>query len=139
VLRTQTVKLAEGNKDPVTIDLRPPSPPPGGGPWFLPGAITGGGGAALLLVGAITGGVAMAKVKDLQSKCLNHVCDGSLQGEQNTARTLANVSSATFVIGGVAAAVGVTLLVVRRPKRPRTGDTFGMRLGMGRIEVEGSF
>jgi hypothetical protein len=146
VLHTRTVKLAEGDKDPVKIDLRPPPtlPPQGGVPWFLPGAITGGAGVLILAVGAITGGLSVAKANDVKAQCPawhTMPCDTSLKNEGDTAGLLGNVSTATLVIGGAAVVVGGALLGIRRPRAPRppqTGVT-GVGLGLGQIAVEGRF
>src|SRR5262249_29255519 len=124
------------------------TPPPKGS--LLPGAIGLGVGAVSLGVGAVTGGLSLAKVSDLKHSCGKLGCQATAQGDIDTARTLGNVSTATFVVGGAAVAAGVVLWVLRpfgRPKpaaaggasRPLPGVSFRAGGGPGWIGVQMKF
>jgi hypothetical protein len=131
----RTVTLAEGDRPTLTIDLGAPRV----GLWYLPGAVTAGAGVVGLSVGAITGALALGKISDLKSRCPAYTCDASFQSEIDSAKLLGNVSTAAFVIGGAAVAAGGVLLFLQRP-RPLTGQAgWGVRAGLGRLDVEGRF
>jgi hypothetical protein len=109
----------------------------------LPGAIVLGVGGAGLLAGAITGGLTLRKASDLKSKCTGVVCPTSVQGEARSVTTLGNVSNAMFIAGGVLAATGAVLLVVR-PRLERSapkqgGIEWNVGVGAGRLELGGRF
>jgi hypothetical protein len=136
---TRTVTLAEGDHPTVTVDLGPPKT---GGLWWLPGAVTAGVGVVGLGVGAITGALALGKTSDLKKNCPSFTCDPSFQSEIDSAKLLSNVSTATLVIGGAALATGGVLLLVQRPRpaTDRAGQVvWGLRAGLGRLDVEGRF
>jgi hypothetical protein len=77
-------------------------------------------GAASILVGAVTGGLSLSITGDLQASCAAGICPPNERGRLDSANALANVSTATFVIGGLAAAAGVVLIAVS-PGKPKTG------------------
>lgn len=74
--------------------------------------VTLGVAGASLVVGAITGGVTLGAAGDLKKRCPDNHCPNDEQGAYDSANTLATVSTATFVIGGVAAAAGAVLLTL---------------------------
>ena len=80
---------------------------------LLPGALVLGAGAASLIAGAVTGGLALSGKSDLEASCLNGRCPESSREILDDATRLATASTATFIIGGVLAAGGVTLLILR--------------------------
>lgn len=81
---------------------------------ILPAAIAFGVAGIGLGVGAVTGGMTFGKVGDLESKCGDSKrCPLDQESTYDSAHTLATVSTVGFVIGGVAAAAGVTLLILR--------------------------
>jgi hypothetical protein len=69
-----------------------------------------GVGAAGLLTGAAAGIAVMAN-GGLRSDCPNNTCPSSESGSANTYNLMRNISTAGFIVGGVAVAVGVTLLL----------------------------
>jgi hypothetical protein len=94
----------------------PPAPPPVEEGEFeilpiLPWAVIGLG-AAGLAVGAITGGVATAKVGDIRDQCPQSPCPADLADDKDSAITFATVSTVTFIVGGLIAAGGVTWLLI---------------------------
>ncbi|MFO0591244.1 MAG: hypothetical protein U0441_27100, partial [Polyangiaceae bacterium] len=86
---------------------------PAPGPQIKPLTfITLGVAGAGLVVGAITGGITLGAAGDLKKRCPDNHCPNDEQGAFDSANALATVSTATFVIGGVAAAAGGVLLAL---------------------------
>jgi hypothetical protein len=101
-------------------------------------AVAFSAGGAGLLVGAITGAVSIAKFGDFEKACGPRLeCPSSLRGEVETGRTLGHVSTAGFVLAGVGAALGVTLLLW--PSSPKSVARAGVELGPGFLSVKGAF
>jgi hypothetical protein len=149
---SKSFTLVEGPNPRVEIRLRNPLPPPPPKPLavvppprgsYVPGAVVLGVGGVGLVVGAVTGAITLSKASSVKSQCTGDVCPASAQGAAGSASTLGNVSTAMFVVGGVAAAAGVVLLVAR-PRFQRSGPRQGQvewnaRVGAGRVEIGGSF
>jgi hypothetical protein len=66
-------------------------------------------GGAGLIVGTVTGFVAMGKKSDLE--CQNKSCPSSQEDTLNSAKTMATVSTVSFVVGLVGVGTGVVLLL----------------------------
>ncbi len=118
-----------------------PAPPPGGGgagaasPPVVPdqpeprgngqrtaGFVVGGVGAVGLVVGAITGGLTLAKKSTISSNCnlVTKVCQNSTgQDAVSAAQTTGLVSTVAFIGGGVLLAGGVVVIVTA----PKAGAT----------------
>lgn len=96
---------------------------PDSSPSRTPAYIAFGAAGAGIIVGAITGGLSLSMTSELKKVCVpNNNCPQREQGSIDSANTMANVSTATFVIGGVAAAAGVVLMLVDvGPKSPPKG------------------
>ena len=149
---TKAFTVSEGANPPVEIRLHAPpaaSPaavapvalakPPGS---YVPGIVALGVGGVVLVAGAAVGGATLSKASSVKAKCTGSVCPLSAQSDANAASTLGNVSTDLFVVGGVAAATGAVLLVVRPrlgggPKKQ--GFEWNAGVGIGRIELGGSF
>jgi len=141
----KTVVFAEGEKDrrvvvaigeaeavvpapvPVPVVVEPPRPPPPRtGPLYITGFIVGGAGVATVVVGAVFGGLAFSKWSSAEKDC--NGTGGSCAGNSNpnaastsrSAGTFADVSTATFIVGGALLATGVTLVLLGRPKSSAT-------------------
>ncbi len=129
------VTLSEGETATVKLTLKAApkarKPPPNEGPSVLVeetrmsplvpvGFVVAGVG---LGVGVITGVLALGKKGDLV--CLGGECKTSADVTNLTnARTLADVSTAGFVVGGIGAAVGVVGLLMPRKIQVRRGGVF---------------
>lgn len=128
---TVDVRLAEAETRTVTVVLRPagappprehvdpsPAPPPvasrddGGGPGALFWAGAGVAGVGVV-VGTITGIVALSKSSALADECTGVHCPRSAQGDLDTSRTMGTVSTVSFVVAGVGAAVAVVAWLSR--------------------------
>lgn len=119
----QELDLAEKETKEVTIELpaqtaAPPDKPAekpveapaegGGGNKVL---IFGGFGlaAAGVIAGSVTGVMAIGKANTVKNSCPNggNVCPTSVDGDLSSGKTLATISTVSFIVAGVGAAVGV--------------------------------
>lgn len=114
------VSVAEGEKskrvtfDRPTAATPPQAPAPGIAPLRLVGIVTGAVGVVGLGLGAAFGLASFAAWSSVQSECFQAaVCDKS-RAVADRQRTLdfATASDVAFVVGGVLAAAGVTLVVL---------------------------
>jgi hypothetical protein len=71
-------------------------------------------GGAGIIVGAILGGLAMKEASDGEEQCPGKVCPVGVSASEvrDDIRPLAEGSTMTLVIGGAAAALGITLLII---------------------------
>ena len=102
------------------------------------GWVAAGVGAAGLLTGAVTGIVVLSD-SGLRSNCPNGVCNPAKvdSGSLSTYNSLRNLSTVGFIVGGVGAVVGVTLLLWA-PKR-EADPQMAFWLGPGSAGVKGAF
>jgi len=149
---TVTVELSEeAGSQSVALTLTEPgegSPPPPRvepasdstqGPWW-PGAVVLGVGGVGLVVGAITGGMAMGKVDDIKSRCIDNHCPPEDEEQGSNADTLATVSTVGFIAGGVLAAAGVVLLVWRPGGSSDAPDASAtLRVSPAGVQLSGTF
>jgi hypothetical protein len=107
----------------------PQSPPPGddfsGGSsaTTVIGVAALGLGGVALVVGGITGAVALSAGSDLEAVCTDGSCPATAADDYDTGTTMADVSTITFIAGGVLVAAGVTLVLVGSGGEPSTGAT----------------
>ncbi|NUO47345.1 MAG: hypothetical protein HOV80_00665 [Polyangiaceae bacterium] len=113
-------------------DTSGPGPGPGpGGPGdttpkdatategsIVPGVVLIAIGGASLIAGGVLGGLALAMDGDITESCTASGCtDGrtadDLKSDQDTSLAMAHASTGTLIGGGVLAAVGVVLVIVR--------------------------
>ncbi len=100
-------------------------------------AIAFGIGGAGLVLGAVTAGVAVAGKNSLAEKCApSGACDESARGELDTSIAMSRVSTAGFIVAGIGAAVGATLLLL--PNKDKSSRT-ALQLGPGFVGVKGVF
>jgi hypothetical protein len=142
-----TFTIVEGGEQDVTLSMKPlpsePTPSVAATPqpgFFAPLQVklamaSFGLGAAGLITGSVTGALVLAKHSSLNGgPCSDGKCPASEGGEVSAYRTLANVSTAAFVVAGVGAALGVTLLFTE----PKT-KTVGVFVGPTSAGVIGTF
>lgn len=142
----KSVDLREGMREEVVTSLRESDvkrgPSQGGESTWWPGVVLLGAGGASLLVGGVTGGIAAGKASDLKDACGDDdVCPKALEGDGDSAETLALVSTVGFVVGGVAAGAGITWLIVDpggEGSEP-TDATVGLSFGVGGASLSGRF
>jgi hypothetical protein len=131
-----TVTVAEGKVETVTLALAPALQD---GPSLQRtlGFVAVGVGGAALLVGAITGGLAIAKHGDLAKACPDpHLCTNS---EISSYDTLGGVSTVAFVFGGALAVTSIVLLVTAPDAKPATEAAVVPVLGPGWVGAKGRF
>lgn len=110
-----------------------------GGGSILPWIAFGVGGVGLGL-GAVTGILAIGKHSDLSKAC-NPNCGPDQQSNLDSYHTLGTLSTVGFIVGGVGAAAGVTLLLLQ-PKASEASPaapSASLVLGPGSIGAAGSF
>lgn len=107
-------------------------------PSRLPIYIAFGVGGAGLVVGAVTGGLAMANNDDLSKKCkANGACPESARAELSQTNAFTTTSTIGFVAAALGAGVGVTLLLLSR--KPATPTPTAIVLGPSFVGVKGVF
>jgi hypothetical protein len=164
--RNRTVTLSKG--DSTVVDLTPlseserdaanrpkktnkiiesakPRPKSGGiDRWKIGGFVGIGLGVGGIVAGSLTGNMAMNEKRVVDERCnADHRCDKNGLAAAQRFQTMGNISTATFIAGGVLASVGATLLVVayrgsggaKTTARVRT--TFGP--GAAQLGIEGAF
>jgi hypothetical protein len=99
---------------PVGSQPGPPTSeePRKGSPLRLVGFIAAGVGGAALVGGVVTGLMAKSKDKKATDACTDKVCPTSVEGDFDSAKSLATVTNVLFIGGGVLAAAGVGLIIV---------------------------
>ena len=147
-----TVKV-QGDRAAVTVDVPALQPDAGGG-----GGDSGGGGgggvrkpvglavlgvgAAGLIAGAVTAGLAASKRSSLLQQCPSGHClqsqEPALGGDVSTMNTMAGISTATFIGGGVLAAGGL-LVVLTAPRAQPTAAGLTPMVGPGFVGLKGKF
>jgi hypothetical protein len=100
------------------------------------GWVVAGVGAAGLLTGAVTGIVVMSNTS-LRNDCPNGGCASSKSGSVDTYNLMRNISTAGFIVGGVGAAVGVSLLLWT--PRHESDSRMALWLGPSSAGVKGAF
>lgn len=152
---SKTIDIVSGGREKITLKLEPdpnapkdlppvrpggpPDPPrgdqpakapapKGSGPMVPAGAVLLGVGGAGLVIGAVFAGLTASKQSSLDEICTDKVCPPGTEEDIDTMQTFANVSTGGFVIGGLAAAVGITFLAVGLSSDSGSGDTASLEL-----------
>ena len=133
--KDETVAIAPLPAAPAALPAIPPEQPTHAGRSPLPW-VAFGVGAAGLGVGVVTGVLALGKHSDLAKVC-GGGCPPAQQGELDSYHTMGLLSTIGFVVAGVGAAAGVTLLVVQ-PKG-ETAPAASLVVGPGSIGAVGRF
>ncbi len=81
------------------------------GGTIVPGLVVLGVGVVGLGVGVATGLVASSKTSDIEDNCVDGHCLASDAANGDAAGTFATASTVSFIVGGVATAAGVVLLI----------------------------
>ncbi len=119
---------------PVSVETTAPAPSEHSQRTW--GWVVAGVGAAGLLTGVVTGIAVMAN-SGLRNDCPNGACPASKSGSADSYNLMRNISTAGFIVGGVGAAVGVTLLLwsPKGEAEPRVA----LWLGPSSAGVKGAF
>lgn len=143
----RTVVLKEAGSELVTFDVAAPAGAPGvavvpekargaGGPLW-PALAALGVGAVGLGIGAGTGAAALGHMTDIKRLCPGGGCAApDAQAEYKSTRTLGTVLTVGFVVGGIGAAAGITLLVLRPFGAPATPSAPSTQVSVGPLSVQ---
>ncbi len=99
-------------------------------------------GALGIGAGAVTGILALQKIAAVKASCGGFMCPQSEKSNVDAASSLGTLSTASFVLGGVAVAGGAVILAVARPggkERQEGTASVVYRVGPGSFAVEGRF
>jgi hypothetical protein len=131
--KEQKVLVAEREQKVVSVDLKAPAvveatPPDDGQPKksALPKILIFGGfglAAVGIGVGSVTGLMSISQTNDIKPSC-NPNCPTSKQSDIDSARSLGNISTVAFIVGGAGAAAGVIGLVLNH--KQETTSTAGI-------------
>jgi len=98
------------------------------------------------VVGSITGALSLSKTSAIKSspECTGNVCNPSEDGDLSSAKTLATLSTVSFVAAGVGAVVGIVGLFTGGSSAPAPSDHAARLRGRdpgfhGRVRLEPSF
>lgn len=134
------VQSAGGPTAPITP---PDQPEPRGNGQRTAGFVIGGVGVAGLIVGAVTGGLTLAKKSTIADNCnlTTKLCkNGTGQDAVSSAQTTGLVSTIGFIAGGVALAGGaVIILTAPKSSAPRVSATWSAGPGGGSVGLRGAF
>jgi hypothetical protein len=120
------------------VVLALPDDTPGKGS-LVPGFAVLGVGAAGLIAGGVTGAIAFTKTNAIKTHCIGIQCPTQYEADGDEANAFATASTATFIIGGVVAATGVVLLVVRPGDAAAPRASVALVAGPGSIGLKGTF
>ncbi len=100
-------------------------------------------GAAGIVVGSVTGILAMGKASTVSGECSGNTCPPSVyQGDLSSGRTMGNVSTVAFIVGGVGAAGGLAALLLIKPggdEPAPSAATVQPWIGPGSAGLRGAF
>lgn len=142
--KREEIDVAERETKTVAIDLTPTpvvaekpvvqtTDEPSGGSSTGKVLMFGGFGVAAvgIGVGAVTGIMSMSKVDEIKQDCVGDKCLASRAGDIDDAKSLGNISTIAFAVGGVGAAVGIVGLIMSSGSseaKPAPGTTAHARL-----------
>jgi hypothetical protein len=134
----QTITVPEGSGiTRVDIDLSPPAPPPPAPAppppppapsepetraLYWPAGMAFSLGAAGVVVGGVAGAIALSTLDDIRSRCVDGHCPPEDEALGDRAGTLADLATASFVVGGIGLAAGVFLAIF--PPREKVSVSF---------------
>lgn len=160
VTRERLVEVIEGQDRIVTMTMRlshveppvaprpppvvvspPPPPPPSTSPWTIVGWAGVAVGTVGLTQGIVFGALTLDREAELADACQDRVCPASAEPAFDEARTLAHVSTASFVLAGVGAVVGITGLLLGAQAEDAADERVTVRwtVGPAGIGLSGAF
>jgi len=131
----QSVTLEPGDNTLVTLQMQADE----GGAFMVPALVAFGVAGVGLVIGTITGIVSLNQTADIDEQCEGDRCPPSLEGDADAAKATGNASTAFFVIGGIAAATGATLLLLDSSDSTTSEARVQLRVGPGAVQLTGTF
>jgi hypothetical protein len=100
-----------------------------------------GVGAVGLVTGGVTGFMVLGKKSALEDNpsCVDTTCAPPAHDDVDSYNSLRTISTVSFVVGGAAAALGVTLLLTSHGGEGESGSAVSAYVGVGHAGVKGSF
>jgi hypothetical protein len=104
-----------------------------------------GVGGAALVAGAITGIMSMSKTSSLKNDCPNNECPSSKHDDLQSAKSLATISTISFIVAGVGATVGIIDLLANKgsssasPEPAPATARVQLYVGVGSAGIQGAF
>jgi hypothetical protein len=150
---TAEVEVSSGQTQEITLDVtkaekpkveapppEAPPPPPPKSAFLRPMPLIGFGIAGVgLIAGSVTGALTMSRASSIKESCEGNRCPSSKQGDIDSAKTLGLISTISFGVAGVGAAIGVIGLL-RKPKTEETGKVqVSPWIGLNSAGVVGQF
>ena len=154
----QVVELGPGQQRKLKVAFKPElakaaDKPTGAEPTHDEGAGAGGDaqrtlgwaalgvGAAGLVTGGVTGIMVLGKKSALEdnTSCRDNACAPPAHDDVDSYNRLRTISTVSFVVGGAAAALGVTLLLTSHDGEGEGGTAVSAYVGVGHAGVKGSF
>ncbi len=132
----QTVTLAPGDTTQVTIEMQLSE---SGGSLRVPAFVAFGFGGLGLVIGTVTGIVSLNQTADIDQQCVDDHCPTNLASDADDAKAIGHLSTAAFVIAGLATAAGVTLLLLDDPQESATVARMQLRLAPGALQLQATF
>jgi hypothetical protein len=145
--RTDRVAVEPGAPVPATGTEATETPPSGGAKLRIAGIVVGALGVATLGAAVGTGVVLPSKEAIVNQHCgkvvgrLPDQCDATGFAAAQSGKTLAAVNTATWILGGLATAAGVTLVIVGSVGngKPAASVQVGASAGFTGAVIEGRF
>jgi hypothetical protein len=118
---SKTITVPELEAEPVAVRSETEQPlvneQRGSGTFRVVAIVSVSAGAVSIVAASILGGIAIADASDVHKTCPGSVCaDSRAVSENNTAGSLADWSTALFVVSGLCFATGVVFFLVRPPR-----------------------
>jgi hypothetical protein len=130
------------------FDKNPPkdeTPQPTGSANHTLAYIGFGVAGAAIIAGGITGFMSMSKTSSLKNDCPNNQCPASKHDDLQSAKSLATISTISFIVAGVGATVGVIDLLANKgsssptPEPAPTAARVQLYFGVGSAGIQGAF
>jgi hypothetical protein len=134
----RTVTLEPGDREQLSLELEPVGEAEESS-LLVPAIVCFGVGGLGLLVGTVTGAVSMDQAADIDAQCVDDHCPPSLEADADEAKAIGHASTASFVIAGLAAAAGVTLLLLDTQAAEADAATLHLRLSAGAVGLQARF
>lgn len=122
---------------PAPLDAPTPAPPSARSSASTLAYVGGGLALAGLVVGSVTGSMALSRKYAAERGCVDNQCPPSTWDDLDSASNLATVSTVSFVVCGVGAAVGIGALVFGR--RDTVQSSLAVVVHPRRLDVAGRF
>jgi hypothetical protein len=110
------VVMQEGERRTLVLELvplnAPDQPTSSSDLWWTVAVVSLPIGGASLIAGAVTGGLSLSEASAVKDQCDGDRCPPEVKDKLNTSQTLAHVSTATLIVGGVGVALGIAAITI---------------------------